>query len=276
MSAGSIRGRGAGAPAALMVALVALVAALVAVPAAPAAAYDEGTIVQLANEARWSNGQAGLISNSDLDAVAYAWAQHMASTGVMEHNPNVTTQVPSGWRSVGENVAQGYSSGGSVHDGWMNSSGHRANILGDYTDIGVALIDGGGSSWAVQVFARYEGHVGPGAPAPEPEEQPAEEAQPEPEPVPPPVEVPPAPEPTPAPTSTPSATPTPTPTVLPTPVMEKRDAASETDPLPIGAVVLTIAALVLLVAGLLWWLLRRRGGFRALWKPRGSSRSLEE
>ena len=40
----------------------------------------------------------------------------------------------------GENVAAGYGSASSVVDGWMNSSGHRANILnGAFTQIGVAV-----------------------------------------------------------------------------------------------------------------------------------------
>ncbi|MFD1712897.1 CAP domain-containing protein [Amnibacterium flavum] len=110
-------------------------------PASPAAAYDEDLIVQLANEARWADGQAGLIHNPALDTVAYDWAQQMGSSGALSHNPDVGAQIPGGWNAWGENVAQGYGSGQAVHDGWMNSSGHRANILGGYTDIGVALID---------------------------------------------------------------------------------------------------------------------------------------
>lgn len=40
----------------------------------------------------------------------------------------------------GENVAAGFGSADSVVEGWMNSSGHRANILnGAYTQIGVAV-----------------------------------------------------------------------------------------------------------------------------------------
>ncbi|BDI22078.1 CAP domain-containing protein [Herbiconiux sp. L3-i23] len=256
--------------------LLGLVAVMVGVlvPARPAVAYDEGTISQLVNEARWANGQAGLLRNGDLDAVAAAWAQHMAQTGVMEHNPDVASQVPSGWRAVGENVAMGYSSGASVHQAWMNSPGHRANILGDYTDIGIALVDGGGSTWGVQVFARYPGHAGPGAPAPAP--------PPAPEPAPAPVVPPPPPTPTPTPTVTP--TPSPTPTVTPTPApTPSRSAVITPTPSPSADsaslfLPLVIAGAVLLVAGaavLVWWLLRRRRRSAAGWKPRGRRRSLD-
>lgn len=67
--------------------------------------------------------------------------------------------------SAAENVAQGYSGEAAMHDGWMASPGHRANILGDFTDIGVAFLSAGGTTWGVQVFASYPGHTGPAAPA---------------------------------------------------------------------------------------------------------------
>ncbi|MGA7148312.1 MAG: CAP domain-containing protein, partial [Microbacterium sp.] len=89
----------------------------------------------------------------------------MAAHGSLSHNPSVGQQIPGGWSRWGENVAQGYGNGAAVHNGWMNSSGHRANILGGFTDVGVALIQAGGTTWAVQVFAAY---AGSGLPAPAP------------------------------------------------------------------------------------------------------------
>jgi hypothetical protein len=133
--------------------------------ASPATAYDEGTIVSLANQARAQNGLGGLVRNGSLDAVALNWANQMAASGTLSHNPSVGSQIPGGWRGWGENVAQGYGSGAAVHNGWMNSSGHRANILGNFTDIGTALIEANGTTWAVQVFANYPGS---GLPAPAP------------------------------------------------------------------------------------------------------------
>ena len=151
-----------------------LVAFLLALwPALPAAAHDEDTIVQLVNEARWAEGKPGLVRNPALDAVALAWAQQMAASNTMSHNPSYTAQVPPGWSTVGENVAYGQRSAGQLHQAWMDSPGHRANILGDYTDIGVAYIDAGGTTWAVENFGGYAGHVGPAAPAPAPAPAPA-------------------------------------------------------------------------------------------------------
>ena len=133
--------------------------------ASPAVAYDEGTIVALANDARAQNGLGGLVRNGSLDAVALNWANQMAANGSISHNPNYTSQIPGGWRAAGENVAQGYGSGAGFHNAWMSSSGHRANILGNFTDIGTALIQANGTTWAVQVFANYPGS---GLPAPAP------------------------------------------------------------------------------------------------------------
>ena len=47
-------------------------------------------------------------------------------------------------RSAGENIACGYGTPAAVVNGWMNSSGHRANILNaSYTQIGVGYYAGG-------------------------------------------------------------------------------------------------------------------------------------
>ena len=45
------------------------------------------------------------------------------------------------FRSAGENIARGYATPQAVVNGWMNSSGHRANILNaNYTHIGVGYV----------------------------------------------------------------------------------------------------------------------------------------
>ena len=48
------------------------------------------------------------------------------------------------YRTAGENLAMGYSSPQATVNGWMNSEGHRANILnGAFTQIGMGYVDGG-------------------------------------------------------------------------------------------------------------------------------------
>jgi len=167
-------------PAGVFALLVALLSSVFVAfgPAAPAAAAPADDIYSLVNDARAAEGRAPLSRNAGLDAVALAWAKKMASMGELEHNPNVSGQIPSGWNSWGENIAEGQRSGAAMHQAWMNSEGHYANIMGDFSDIGVAFIESGGTTWGVQVFATYSGGAGR-APAP-----PAAKAEPAPEPEP--------------------------------------------------------------------------------------------
>jgi uncharacterized protein YkwD len=140
------------APRAALLAVAALLAApLIALGvAAPAWASDTGEIYAAVNSDRAANGLGPLSANGSLASVAQSWAQQMAASQTMSHNPNVAAQVPAGWSRVGENVAHGFASGAATEVGWMNSAGHRANILGDYTAVGVGwVVDGNGSTWAV-------------------------------------------------------------------------------------------------------------------------------
>ncbi|MGA8039539.1 MAG: CAP domain-containing protein, partial [Acidimicrobiia bacterium] len=58
------------------------------------------------------------------------------------------------WSAAGENVGTG-GSVGSIFDALVGSSGHRANMLGDYTHMGVGVfVDGAGRLWAVHLFTR--------------------------------------------------------------------------------------------------------------------------
>ena len=139
-------------------ALLALVIAGVFVffAAQPVVASDPATtIATQVNVDRAEQGLPALVRNAALDEVAADWAAHMAETGVMEHNPNLADQVPAGWTIAGENVAQGQADGETMEAAWMDSEHHRDNILGDFTDIGIAFVTADGTTWGVQVFAKY-------------------------------------------------------------------------------------------------------------------------
>jgi Cysteine-rich secretory protein family len=213
----AVRLRGA-VVASLLAVVIAL--GLVAAQPSPAHAGETDTIYSLVNDARWSQGSSGLVRNPAMDAIAANWAAALAQAGTLSHNPNYSSQIPGGWVSAGENVAQGYYGGAVMHDGWMNSAGHRANILGDFTDIGIAYLEAGGTTWGVQVFAKYPGTDTPAAPAPAPAaaapapvvEQPA------------PAEAAPAP----APSPVPAVTPTPEPRTTPAPNNSSPETAGAT------------------------------------------------
>lgn len=150
---------------------------LTSVGVSSASATEADTIAALVNQARASAGLPALQHNPAIDSVAQQWAQQMAAANSMTHNPAYTSQIPAGWTRAGENVAMGQPTPAAMHDAWMNSAGHRANILGDYTDIGIAFISVNGTTWGVEDFGKYPAHLAaapaPAAPAPAPVPAPA-------------------------------------------------------------------------------------------------------
>lgn len=133
-------------------------AAAVASPApATAATGNAGSVFTLTNQQRTNAGLRALATDAALDAAAQAWAQHLASTCTFEHSTSSwrSSQTSSaGWVATGENIAAGYSTPSDVVTAWMNSAGHRANILDSrYTGLGVGYAVGPcyGTYW-VQIF----------------------------------------------------------------------------------------------------------------------------
>lgn len=111
----------------------------------------ESEVIRLVNEIRQQNGLRPLAANRELSRVARYKSQDMRDNGYFSHNsPTYGTpfQMLSAfglsYRTAGENIAKGYASPQAVVNGWMNSSGHRANILNaSYTQIGVGYVSGG-------------------------------------------------------------------------------------------------------------------------------------
>lgn len=112
----------------------------------------EGDFVGLINSRRAANGLGSLSGSGSLNSHARAWAQHMAEQGSISHS-NFGSLLPP-WASVGENVASGGSVGG-IFNALTASGSHDANMLGDFTHVGVGVWrDGDGVIWTVHVFAR--------------------------------------------------------------------------------------------------------------------------
>lgn len=135
-----------------------LASTFVGLSPAPASASGPNTssILSAVNSARASAGRRPLALRSDLSAVAYRWSQHMAATGTLAHNPNLTSQV-SHWRWVGENVGYG-PDWRTVEVAFMNSPNHRSNILDrDYSQIGIGVVVRNGRVWITQVFRSPSG-----------------------------------------------------------------------------------------------------------------------
>lgn len=155
------RARGRSRWAVVAVALVAVLVALVG-PAAPAQADDVGdewAFVQLINEERTRNGLAPLTHLGSMRDVARAQSIRMGQQNRLHHNPNlrddVAARVPD-WQRAGENVGQGWDVEG-LHRAFMNSPGHRANVLGDYNYVGLGVVRAGGYTWVTEVFLKAPG-----------------------------------------------------------------------------------------------------------------------
>lgn len=140
-----------------------LVTAVIALPISPAVAAAAATgaasaVFGLTNQQRVAASVPALASDATLDAAAQAWAEHLVSAP-FSHSSNEWRDSmisPGGWRWSGENIAAGQRTPDSVMSAWMNSSGHKANILSsNYNGVGIGYATGGpyGFYW-VQIFAQ--------------------------------------------------------------------------------------------------------------------------
>lgn len=109
------------------------------------------------NAFRAAHGKPALKLSTEMTTVARNWSQRMATTGEFKHNPDYAKQIPAGWTRAGENIAAGYALN-SVVQGWIDSPGHRANLLGDFTHLGIGYVSQPGTRYTryyTQVFAKY-------------------------------------------------------------------------------------------------------------------------
>ena len=111
----------------------------------------ESEVIRLVNEQRMQNGLKPLTANWELSRVARYKSQDMVDNRYFSHtSPTYGTPFQMmrsfglNFRTAGENIAYGQRTPQAVVNGWMNSSGHRANILNaSYTQIGVGYVVNG-------------------------------------------------------------------------------------------------------------------------------------
>lgn len=114
------------------------------------ASYEQ-EVIRLVNEIRLENGLKALTYDWELSRVARYKSQDMRDNHYFSHTSPVygtpfqmIKNFGISYRSAGENIAKGYATPQAVVNGWMNSSGHRANILNaNYTRIGVGYVTNG-------------------------------------------------------------------------------------------------------------------------------------
>lgn len=125
-------------------------------PADPPPSSSAEEVTALVNAERAKEGCSAVRSNSKLATAASRHSADMVSRDYFSHtSPDGSdpgdriTAAGYRWSTYGENIAKGQSTPAAVMDSWMNSPGHRANILNcAFKEIGVGRVDSsGGPVW---------------------------------------------------------------------------------------------------------------------------------
>jgi len=116
-------------------------------------------ILKLINEHRASEGLSPLEVNATAERLAIEHTEYMIAEADISHDnfqarSNELNQNENA-SSTAENVASFYPNAASVVEGWLNSTGHRNNIEGNFTHTGIAALqDENGNYYYTQLFYR--------------------------------------------------------------------------------------------------------------------------
>lgn len=131
-------------------------------PGTPQMGNLEEQVVNLVNMEREQRGLRPLTVNPELTRVARYKSEDMESNNYFSHqSPNYGSPFDMlrnfgvSFTAAGENIAKGQTTAQSVMDAWMNSTGHRENILSTtFTQIGVGYANNQGVPYWTQIFIR--------------------------------------------------------------------------------------------------------------------------
>ncbi|HEX6220433.1 MAG TPA: CAP domain-containing protein [Acidimicrobiia bacterium] len=145
-----------------------LTVALAIVGISASAAADSGTeqgFLSKINAERSSRGLGTLSVDGGLSSHARAHTAEMIAADDLYHSSSGELQAAagSGWSAIAENVGRG-GTVDSLHTAFMNSSGHRANILGDYNFVGIGTGTASDGRLYVTVVFMKKGSTSPPAP----------------------------------------------------------------------------------------------------------------
>ena len=122
----------------------------------PITVTNEGSqVFQLVNQRRKENGLAELTYRNDIQDAANIRANEIISTfsHTRPDGSSCFTAVTVNYYAIGENIASGQKNAEEVMNAWMNSPGHRANILSaQFTGKAVGVVQYQGVSYWVQIF----------------------------------------------------------------------------------------------------------------------------
>lgn len=117
---------------------------------------DQQQDLDLINAARKANGRAAVAAHFDAAKKAQAWSEHMARTGKLAHTGGGSSVDPTGitgWCALAENVGKGGSLE-AVNRAFLDSSAHRANMLGRFDKVGTGVHKAGSTYWVTEIYVR--------------------------------------------------------------------------------------------------------------------------
>lgn len=112
-------------------------------------------LFNLINAEREAEGLASLRWNGVLETVALDWSDTMSDEERLYHRPDLGDVITSDWRRIGENVGVGPEID-RLHQAFMDSPGHRNNVVGDYDQVGIAVQPNGSRIWVTVNFGKGE------------------------------------------------------------------------------------------------------------------------
>ncbi|MCE4047337.1 CAP domain-containing protein [Bacillus sp. Au-Bac7] len=121
----------------------------------------EKEVVELTNAERAKQGLPALTLDTELSKVARAKSEDMSKNNYFDHTSptygspfDMMKQFGVSYKAAGENIAKGQTTPEQVVKAWMNSEGHRANILSsNFTHIGVGYV-ADGNYWTQQFIGK--------------------------------------------------------------------------------------------------------------------------
>lgn len=129
----------------------------------------ESAVLALSNAERTQEGLSSLASDTALADIARAHSADMLARSYFSHTDPAgcgsscrANAAGYGWRAIGENIymSEGFDVPAPKHaqmvvDGWMNSPGHRANILGaQYSHMGIGIAQKGDAIYVTALYAK--------------------------------------------------------------------------------------------------------------------------
>lgn len=132
---------------------------------ASATGSEELEFLMRLNDLRVSRSLPPLAWSDAMASQARTWSSSLAKTGILAHDPNWRNETAAAipdWITAGENVGRG-GDAQSIHNAFVASPAHLANMVGDYGRVGIGVVRQAGSIWVTVRFVKAQSGAGTGS-----------------------------------------------------------------------------------------------------------------